>query len=198
MKKLLLATACLLGASTVVTQLPAEAKTTTYYTTKLSSASGKNYAIALKSSSVKKKIADDGDMWAGVSIGDVLYRGTFQFYVNGKKTSYKTNVEYNKTRKNFYKVSTKKGTPSFLAISDPQGTDIDDIKLYYMYNGTLRKLNRTFLSTLKPKYHAKNTIKFAGYNNVDGNWYIYYYKVNPETGGSKHIKTSITKKWPWS
>lgn len=197
MKKILLATSIMLGTSTGIAQLPAHAKTTTYYQTKLTSVSGKNYTIALKSSNVKKKIADDMDMWAGVDIGDLLYRGTFQFYMNGKKTSYKTKVEYNKTRKNFYKVNTKKGTPSFLALSEPQGFDIDYIKLYYVYNGTLRRLNRTFSATLKPKYHAKNMIKFAGYNNVVGKWYIYYYKINPETGGSKYIKTDTVQNEPW-
>lgn len=197
MKKLLIAASLTLGISTGIAQMPAQAKTTTYYQTKLTSASGKNYTVALKSSNVKKKIADDGDMWAGVDIGDHLYRGSFQFYMNGKKTSYKSNVEYNKTRNNFYKVPTKKGTPSFLAISQQQASDIYWIKLYYVYNGTLRKLNRTFETTLKPKYSSKNVMKFANYSNANWKWYIFYYRINPETGGSKHIKTDIVKKRPW-
>ena len=197
MKKLLIAASLTLGISTGIAQMPAQAKTTTYYQTKLTSASGKNYTVALKSSNVKKKIADDGDMWIGVHIGDHLYRGSFQFYMNGKKTSYKSNVEYNKTRKNFYKVNTKTGTPSFLAISDTQTVNLEYIRLYYVYNGTLRKLNRTFSATIKPKYHAKNIIKIPFYNNVTTKWYIDYYKINPETGGSKYLKTDTVKKRPW-
>ncbi|WP_010290058.1 hypothetical protein [Kurthia massiliensis] len=197
MKKVLLAAAVALGISHVSTQTVVEAKVTTYYDTHITAADGKNYRIALRSSNVKKKIADDGDVWAGVSEGDQLYRGTFQFYVNGKKTSYKTKVEYNKTRKNFYKVNMKKGTPSFVAISKPGGTDINDVKLYYMYKGTLRTLNKTLTTTLKPKYHAKNMIKTAGYSNIIGKYYVYYYKVNPETGGVKYVKTKTVAKKPW-
>lgn len=103
MKKFILATSLVLGLSAIDAQIPAQAKMTTYYQTKLTSASGKNYTISLKSSNVKKIIAGDMDMWAGVSIGDRLYRGTFQFYMNGKKTSYKTKIEYNQTRKIFIK-----------------------------------------------------------------------------------------------
>lgn len=199
MKKfmLLMVMTIIIFAGTTASELSAIAKTTTYYQTNLTSATGKNYKIALKSSNVKKKIGTIDDAWAAVRVGDQLYKGTFQFYLNGKKTSYKNSTDYNKTRKNFYKINTKKGTPSFLAISKSEGSNIDYIKLYYMYNGTLRTLNKEYVSSLKPKYYKKNVLKTAYYDPYIGKYEVKYIKVNPETGQSKVTKKVFVTKKPW-
>ncbi len=190
MKKILLASALIFAISTSISTIPAEAQTKTYYQTKLASASGKKYNMTLRSSNAKKIIADDLLISPNVNVGDVLYNGTFNFYINGKKTALKTNEQYNKTGKNFYKIATKKGTPTFFATTETIANNVTDVTLYYMYKGKPVKLKNGFFTTLKPKYVKKNVIKIANYDN--NNWWgydIHYLKINPKTADYKIIKS---------
>lgn len=188
MKKILLASALIFAISTSISTIPAEAQTKTYYKTKLASASGKKYNMTLRSSNAKKIIADEASL--NFNVGDTLYNGTFNFYVNGKKTVRKTTMQYNKTGENFYKIATKKGTPTFFVTSSVYTINVTDIEIYYMYKGKPVKLKNGFFTTLKPKYVKKNVIKIANYDN--NNWWGYdidYLKINPKTADYKIIKS---------
>lgn len=196
MKKIIVAMAL---ATTLTTAVSTSAEAATYYHTKLADANGKKYNVSIKSSNAKKRITTTDDMWAGTYEGDIRYIGTFQFYVNGKKTAYQTKVDYNKMQKNFYKVSTKKGTPSLIAISERVATDADYVKLYYIYKGKLKASKSVFMTTLKPKYVKKNIIKYAVYSNADDFGYtVHYMKLSPSTGKLKVFKSKyIGPKRPW-
>ncbi|MEB7772409.1 hypothetical protein [Kurthia gibsonii] len=166
----------------------ADAKATkTYYKTTIKSATGKKYTISLRSNNAKKEIADF--TWGGFKIGDVLYKGTFSFYVNNKKTTLKTKKEFNRTQKNIRVIPSKKGTPQFLSVKESLSLNYHAYTLYYMYNGQFKKVKSEFGSTVQPIYAGKNLIKVAQYNNRNKVGYdIYTYRINPKTGKRTLVK----------
>lgn len=181
MKKLLTALLICVMFGTLAPTLADAKATKTYYKTTIKSATGKKYTVSLRSNNAKKEIADY--TWAGFIEGDVLYKGTFSFYVNNKKTTLKTKKEFNRTHKNIGVIASKKGTPQFLYIKESFSSNNHTYSLYYMYNGKLKKAKNAFGSTVKPIYAGKNLIKVAQYDNAETFGYmIYTYRINPKTG----------------
>lgn len=173
-----------IGAVFLINTLSAQAAPKTYYQTTLTSASGLPYHFSIKSNNAVKQVATTDDIGPGISDQDIFYTGKFQYYIGSKKTAYQLNGTYNQTAKDFYKITTKKGTPSFVVQRSGEGTNRYAHRLYYMHAGKLKKVTSTFYGTYNVQYVAKNKLRIGYYDPQQrrGLVKVSYYEINVKTG----------------
>lgn len=174
----------LIGTVCFMSALSVEAAPKTYYETTLTSASGLPYHFSVRSNNAVKHVATTDDIGPGIRHQDLFYTGKFHYYIGAKKTPYQLNGTYNKTAKDFYKIKTKKGTPSFVVQRSGEGTNRYAHKLYYMHAGKLKKVTSTFYGTYNVQYVAKNKLRIGYYDPQQrrGLVKVSYFEINVNTG----------------
>lgn len=184
----------------------------------LQDVNGKKYTVYVIGTNEKKAKGGTLDvntdwayMWAGIDIGDTLYKGDYKIYLckNGSQTASYTGYQYkdhiyNATQKMMYSIPSKyKGQPTLFIVSEVITSSDDEADVYYIYKGKLKKLRKNngyFGYTYRPQIVGKNIYKIASSNNVTGKWYVDTLKFNLNKGSFTLINTKqydYNKMYKW-
>ncbi|EWG10034.1 hypothetical protein [Cytobacillus firmus] len=131
-------------------------------------------------------------VWAGISEGDVLYKGNYKLYLQKQNSPViaDTGIQikdyvYNASRKMMYQVPTYYiGQPDLLAIANTESSNFESADLYYVHNGQLFRVMRSGWAaigyTTRPSTVDKLTYQTKDYNNADGVWTLNTWTLNPD------------------
>ncbi|MGA5690635.1 hypothetical protein [Cytobacillus pseudoceanisediminis] len=131
-------------------------------------------------------------VWAGISEGDVLYKGNYRLYLQKLNSPVIANTGiqikdyvYNASRKMMYQVPTYYiGQPDLLAIANTESSNFESADLYYVHNGQLFRVKRSSSwaaigYTTRPSAVDKLTYQTKDYNNAEGVWTLNTWTLNP-------------------
>lgn len=136
--------------------------------------------------------ANWNSVWAGISEGDVLYKGNYRLYLQKLNSPViaDTGIQikdyvYNASRKMMYQVPTYYiGQPDLLAIANTESSNFESADLYYVHNDQLFRVKRSSSwaaigYTTRPSAVDKLTYQTKDYNNAEGVWTLNTWTLNP-------------------
>lgn len=173
-------------------------------TSEMKDASGSIYNIYMYSTNEKKDIVTEDEVWAGAWVGDIQYKGTYNFALKKKGTPKAVNAginikgyTYNQTRKMVYKVPSKsKGQPDLLVVAQTESSNFESGMVLFVDKGklkvvTVKDKNRVYRELgygLRPRVKSKNLFETLGYSNVDSTWTLTQYSMDAKAGQLKVVK----------
>jgi len=162
--------------------------------------------------------ATEDDVWAGVSLGDVIYSGKYQAALvkNGKKTGQVQAVNlhfmlFNATRNESFRLpGDGKNRPDLVFLSQAETTDVNSINGFVITDGVLHSLNFSREDGSHPRKEAfvapkdamrglsDERIQTRIYDNSSGKYYFNTYKVNLKGLKLQHIDSLYhsAQSWP--
>lgn len=176
------------------------------------------YTLYLFATDEKKTVTTQDEAWAGATVGDVFYSGTYQAALlkSGQKTGRVQNINlnfkaFNATRNDSFRLpGDAKTRPDLLFLSEAGASNINLIYGFVITGGALHSLN--FASekgeiwgkdgVASPKNAMRglsnNRIQTRVYDNSSGQYYFSTYKLNLKSLKLQHTDSVYrpSNAWP--